>query len=153
MNHKVFFNMTEDYSEGYFILLYSVARLSLILFSPQRWHIALSKSESLPAQRDGKFTVGLTQILLTGVFGIFNSDRDPFVVVTFKGCKKFIQLNLCYCEEKKKNPYFENLGFFFYASVNISTFLLCCGCSCWHGRSPLWHDETEAIIPKSALLI
>lgn len=110
MNHKVFFNMTEDYSEGYFILLYSVARLSLILFSPQRWHIALSKSESLPAQRDGKFTVGLTQILLTGVFGIFNSDRDPFVVVTFKGCKKLIQLNLCYCEEKKKNPYFENLG-------------------------------------------
>ena len=68
MNHKVFFSMAVDYSEDCFILLYLVARLSLILFSPQRWHIALSKSESLPAQRDGKFTVGLTQILLTIFF-------------------------------------------------------------------------------------
>lgn len=50
-----------------FILLCLVAWLSLIHFSPQRWHIAVSMSESLPAQRDGKFTVGLTQILLSGI--------------------------------------------------------------------------------------
>lgn len=45
-----------------------VARLSLIPLSPRCWHIALSMSESLPAQRDGKFTVGLTQILLIGIW-------------------------------------------------------------------------------------
>lgn len=59
--------MTVDYLEYCFILLYLVAGLFLIRFSPQCWRIALSKSESLPAQRDGKFTVGLTQILFTGI--------------------------------------------------------------------------------------
>lgn len=59
-----------DYLECCFILLYSVAGLSLIRFSPQCWRIAQSNSESLPAQRDGKFTVWMTQILFTGIFGI-----------------------------------------------------------------------------------
>lgn len=48
--------------------MHLVAGPSLIPLSPQCWHIALSMSESLPAQRDGKFTVGLTQILLIGIW-------------------------------------------------------------------------------------
>ena len=91
MNHKVFFSMAVDYSEDCFILLYLVTR-SLILFSPQRWHIALSKSESLPAQRDGKFTVGLTQILLTIFFKIV--IKGPFVEVTVKGRKQVYSVQL-----------------------------------------------------------
>lgn len=61
-----------------FILLFLVAWLSLIHFSPQRWHIALSMSESLPAQRDGKFTVGLTQILLGGYLAILAVIWTPW---------------------------------------------------------------------------
>lgn len=48
--------------------MHLVAGPSLIPLSPRCWHIALSMSESLPAQRDGKFTVGLTQILLIGIW-------------------------------------------------------------------------------------
>lgn len=84
--------MAVDYSEDFFILLYLVTRLSLILFSPQRWHIALSKSESLPAQRDGKFAVGLTQILLTIFFKIV--IKGPFVEVTVKGRKQVYSVQL-----------------------------------------------------------
>lgn len=58
--------MTVDYLECCFILLHLVAGLFNPFQSPC-WHIALSKSESLPAQRDGKFTVGLTQILFIGI--------------------------------------------------------------------------------------
>lgn len=58
--------MTVDYLECCLILLYLVAGLSLILSVPNAGAL-LCLSESLPAQRDGKFTVGLTQILLTGI--------------------------------------------------------------------------------------
>lgn len=69
MNHYANKNIVNmDCLNCCFILLFSVAGLSLIRFSPQCWHIALSMSESLPAQRDGKFTAGLTQILVIGIW-------------------------------------------------------------------------------------
>lgn len=61
--------MTVDYLVLFnFVVLGCWTVFFVIRFSPQCWHIALSNSDSLPAQRDGKFTVGLTQILFTGVF-------------------------------------------------------------------------------------
>lgn len=72
------------------MLFHFVVLGCLAIFNPFQslyWHIGLSKSESLPAQRDGKFTVGMTQILLTHILAVmqafYNVTKRHFSLVCF----------------------------------------------------------------------
>lgn len=56
--------------------------------------------ESLPAQRDGKFTVGLTQILFTGHFWPFNGNADLLWRSVSKVSMELFELYLYYFPPK-----------------------------------------------------